>query len=187
MRMAANGAMRGTRTSDEMRSPTAPSDLTRGGVGRVVRRRGFGRSLLRRGAFGAERGELAPRREPFLRTIGSRCEPRDQREQTMSAIGSEGFRDRNPATSERRWCWPGAASTPASATGPGDYAILEGLFASALIGLMVLTRRRERGGRPAIPLRDLPRAGNSNVHVGRCRGKGARVDLDAGAVRPRVS
>lgn len=61
-----------------------------------------------------------------------------------------------PEGSERRWRWPGTASTPVSATGPGDYALLEGVFATGLLGLIALTRRRERDGRPVIPRRDLP-------------------------------
>ena len=61
-----------------------------------------------------------------------------------------------PITSERRWRWPGAASTPPSSTGPGDYALLEAVFATGLVGVAALTRRRERNGAPAIPRRDLP-------------------------------
>lgn len=65
-------------------------------------------------------------------------------------------RGREPASSERRWRWPGATSTPASPTSPADYALLEAVFASGLVSVMALTRRRERDGRLAIPRRDLP-------------------------------
>ena len=65
-------------------------------------------------------------------------------------------REGEPAASERRRRWPGAASTPASPTSPAHYALLEAVFASGLVGLMGLTRRRERGGRPAIPRAELP-------------------------------
>ena len=65
-------------------------------------------------------------------------------------------RGREPASSERRWRWPGAASTPASPTSPADYALLEAVFACGLVSVMALTRRRERDGRLAIPRRDLP-------------------------------
>ena len=61
-----------------------------------------------------------------------------------------------PAASERRWRWPGAASTPQSPTDPADYALLEAVFLAGMAGLVALTRRRERDGRPAIPRRDLP-------------------------------
>ena len=46
--------------------------------------------------------------------------------------------------------WPGAGSTPPSATGAGDYAVLEGAFAVALGGVVALSHRRERQGAPAI-------------------------------------
>ena len=61
-----------------------------------------------------------------------------------------------PSASERRWRWPGAATTPASATGPGHYAALEAAFLGGLTAVVALTRRRERDGTPAIPRRDLP-------------------------------
>lgn len=73
-----------------------------------------------------------------------------------AAPGEELPRDAEPAGGERRWRWPGAATTPASATGPGDYAVLEAVFVSGLAGLVALTRRREHDGRPAIPHRELP-------------------------------
>lgn len=65
-------------------------------------------------------------------------------------------RDGEPPGSERRWRWPGAASTPESPTNPADYALLEGTFASGLLGLVLLTRRREQDGQQAIPRRELP-------------------------------
>jgi hypothetical protein len=65
-------------------------------------------------------------------------------------------RGEEPASSERRRRWPGGTSTPASPTGPGDYALLEGVFASGLVGVMALTSRRERDGQLTIPRRDLP-------------------------------
>jgi hypothetical protein len=75
----------------------------------------------------------------------------------MTGIESEELpRGGEPESSERRWRWPGAASTPASPTAPADYALLEAVFASGLLGVMALTRRRERGGELAIPHRDLP-------------------------------
>ena len=52
--------------------------------------------------------------------------------------------------------WPGAASTPESATRPVHYAILEGAFAAGLGGVIALARRRERGGLLAIPREELP-------------------------------
>lgn len=52
--------------------------------------------------------------------------------------------------------WPGAGSTPASATSPADYAILEGAFAIGLGGVIALTRRRERDGSPVIAPTELP-------------------------------
>jgi len=44
---------------------------------------------------------------------------------TSGVQGEELPRRTESASSERRWRWPGAASTPPSATGPGDYAALE--------------------------------------------------------------
>jgi len=61
-----------------------------------------------------------------------------------------------PADSGRRWNWPGAASTPPSASGPADYAALEAVFAAGLAALVALTRRRERDGTLAIPRDELP-------------------------------
>ena len=60
------------------------------------------------------------------------------------------------ASSERRWRWPGAASTPPSATGPGDYAALEAVFLGGLTGVIALARRREQAGAKLIARRDLP-------------------------------
>ncbi len=71
-------------------------------------------------------------------------------------IGEELPRGGEPAASERRWRWPGAASTPESPTNPADYALLEAVFATGVLGLFALTRRRERSGQPTIPHRDLP-------------------------------
>lgn len=70
--------------------------------------------------------------------------------------GEELPRGREPAGGERRGRWPGAASTPESATAPGNYALLEAVFTAGLVGVIAVTRRRERDGRPAIPRRDLP-------------------------------
>ncbi len=70
--------------------------------------------------------------------------------------GEELPRTGEPASSRRRWRWPGTASTPASATEPSDYAVLEAVFAGGLAGVIALTRRRERDGGPAIPRRELP-------------------------------
>ena len=74
----------------------------------------------------------------------------------MSTVGEDLPRGPEPSSSERRWRWPGAASTPSSPTGPGDYAILEGIFLGALSGVAVLARRRERQGVELISRRDLP-------------------------------
>lgn len=61
-----------------------------------------------------------------------------------------------PESSARRWRWPGAASTPASATGPGDYAALEAVFLGGLLGVIALAQRRERDGSHAVPPGELP-------------------------------
>jgi hypothetical protein len=75
----------------------------------------------------------------------------------MSEIHHEDLpRDREPVTSECRWHWPGAAFTPASPTAAVDYALVEGVFTAGLVGVIALTRRRERDGGTAIPQRDLP-------------------------------
>lgn len=70
--------------------------------------------------------------------------------------GEELHRGAEPSSSERRWRWPGAATTPTSATGPGDYAALEAVFVSGLAAVIALARRRERDGTPVIPRRDMP-------------------------------
>ena len=70
--------------------------------------------------------------------------------------GEELPRMGEPGTSERRWRWPGATSTPPSATGPGDYAALEAVFLSGLLGVIGLARRQERAGGGAIERSDLP-------------------------------
>lgn len=72
----------------------------------------------------------------------------------MAVHGEEDARE--PEGDGRRWSWPGAASTPPSASGPADYAALEAVFAAGLTGLVVLTRRRESDGTPAIPREELP-------------------------------
>jgi hypothetical protein len=75
----------------------------------------------------------------------------------MTGSGDEELsRGREPASTERRWRWPGAATTPASAASPGDYAALEAVFAGGLAAVVALTRRRERDGTPVIPRRELP-------------------------------
>lgn len=65
-------------------------------------------------------------------------------------------RSRESAGTQRRWRWPGAASTPPSAAGPVHYALLEGTFISALGGVIALARRRHRQGQPSIPRGELP-------------------------------
>lgn len=52
--------------------------------------------------------------------------------------------------------WLGAESTPASPTGPRDYAILEAVFATGLLFVVRLARRRERDGREPVRARELP-------------------------------
>jgi hypothetical protein len=74
----------------------------------------------------------------------------------MTVHGEDLPRAGEPAGSERRWHWPGAASTPPSASGPADYAVLEAVFATGLAALVALTRRRERDGTAAIPRDELP-------------------------------
>lgn len=73
-----------------------------------------------------------------------------------TARGDELPRAGEPSSSERRWRWPGAASTPPSAAGPEHYAAIEAVFASTLAGVIGIARRRERRGDPPIPRRDLP-------------------------------
>ncbi len=65
-------------------------------------------------------------------------------------------RSDDPPGKDRRWRWPGSASTPPTASGPADYAALEAVFAGGMAGLVVLTIRREQDGTPAIPLSELP-------------------------------
>lgn len=74
----------------------------------------------------------------------------------MATHGEELPRTREPPSSERRWRWPGAASTPPSASGPADYAALEAVFAIGMAGVIALTRRREPDGTAAIPRDELP-------------------------------
>lgn len=45
-----------------------------------------------------------------------------------SGLGEESTRGGEPAGGERHWKWPGAASTPTSATSPVHYALLEAVF-----------------------------------------------------------
>jgi len=75
---------------------------------------------------------------------------------TSGVQGEELPRAAESTASERRWRWPGAASTPPSATGPGDYAALEAVFVGGLAGVIVLARRQEQDGGEAIARRDLP-------------------------------
>lgn len=65
-------------------------------------------------------------------------------------------RRRELASSERRWRWPGAASTPPSATAPGAYAALEAVYLGGLGGVIALAHRRARDGSPAISRSELP-------------------------------
>lgn len=57
---------------------------------------------------------------------------------------------------ESRWQWPGAASTPTSATDPADYAVLEAVFAAGLASVVAVARRRERSGASPIAREELP-------------------------------
>ncbi len=70
--------------------------------------------------------------------------------------GDELDREPEPVASERRWHWPGAASTPSSNTQPADYAALEAAFLAGLGGVVALARQRERNGGIAIPCGELP-------------------------------
>ena len=91
--------------------------------------------------------------------------------------GEELPRSDEPAGNERRWRWPGAASTPPSASGPLDYVVLEAVFATGMAGLIGLTLRRE--GRDVGDSADRatgPRVGD--LHAGRCRREGADLDVD---------
>ena len=75
---------------------------------------------------------------------------------TTRSHDEELSRGGEPVSSERRWRWPGAASTPPSASGPGDYVVLESVFLSGLVGVIMLARHRERDGSPTLARRDLP-------------------------------
>lgn len=75
---------------------------------------------------------------------------------TSRVHGEELPRATESASSQRRWRWPGAASTPPSATGPGDYAALEAVFLGGLGGVIALARRRDQKGGQPIARRDLP-------------------------------
>ncbi|MHB1835954.1 MAG: DUF1360 domain-containing protein [Solirubrobacteraceae bacterium] len=74
----------------------------------------------------------------------------------MTAL--DGDLPRPPASdaSGGRRRWPGAASTPPSATGPAHYAAVEAVFAAGLGAVVAIARRRERDGAGPIPLRELP-------------------------------
>lgn len=65
-------------------------------------------------------------------------------------------RDPEPPGAERRWRWPGSGSTPASATDPWDYALLEGAFLTGLASVIAVARRRTADGQAVIPLQELP-------------------------------
>lgn len=61
-------------------------------------------------------------------------------------------------TSRRRHArWPGSASTPAGRTRPRDYALINGVYAAALAGVVHLASRP--GAREPVPLRELPAMG----------------------------
>jgi len=74
----------------------------------------------------------------------------------MTGHGEDLPRSDEPAGTEHRWRWPGAASTPPSASGPLDYVVLEAAFATGIAGLIGLTLRREKDGASAIPISELP-------------------------------
>ncbi len=57
---------------------------------------------------------------------------------------------------ERAERWPGAASTPEGATDPGDYALINLTYLAGLGGVAALVRRRQRQGRDALSLGELP-------------------------------
>jgi len=65
-------------------------------------------------------------------------------------------REGEPKTSERRWRWPGAASTPNSDTQPLHYALLEGVFLTGLGAVIAAALERERAGADPIPRSELP-------------------------------
>ncbi len=72
-------------------------------------------------------------------------------------MGSESHSGRGTDAEPRgHGAWPGAGSTPAAPAGPADYAAVEAVFLAGLAALAALTRRRERDGGRAIPLRELP-------------------------------
>lgn len=75
---------------------------------------------------------------------------------TNGIQGEEQPRAAESGAADRRWRWPGAASTPPSATGPGDYAALEAMFLGGLGGVIALARRRDQQGARPIARRDLP-------------------------------
>lgn len=58
--------------------------------------------------------------------------------------------------SEQHGHWPGAASTPASATQPADYAALEAVYLLGIGAVVALARRRQRDGALVIPGAELP-------------------------------
>jgi hypothetical protein len=64
-------------------------------------------------------------------------------------------KDDGPTATGGQARWPGAASTPASPTSPGDYAALEGVFVVGLAGVVALARRRGGDDQPMLGLTDL--------------------------------
>lgn len=70
--------------------------------------------------------------------------------------GNQATKDPGSDEGGRRSRWPGAASTPPSASDAADYAVVEAVFLAGLAGLSALTWKREAGGERAIPLRELP-------------------------------
>lgn len=73
-------------------------------------------------------------------------------------MSSENRTTEDPPSDERRRQsrWPGAATTPPTASDVSDYAVVEAVFLAGLAGLSALTRKREANGDRAIPLRELP-------------------------------
>ncbi len=74
----------------------------------------------------------------------------------MEKMSDELPRGHEPHPTDRRWHSLGAASSSSSATTPANYALLEAVFLLGLVGVIALSRRRERDCSPAIPQRDLP-------------------------------
>lgn len=55
--------------------------------------------------------------------------------------------------------WPGSASTPSSATGPADYALINLTFLAGLAGVAALAQRRLRDDGEVVGLKELPMFG----------------------------